>query len=82
MLVFKIREEDRLNIITKIVLAVLVVLIIASGVIYLSQEDESTPELAKNGVDSNTNEKDSWVPVFAAIGLLAVIWLVLRQREQ
>ena len=71
--------------------AFLVILIIILSVDYFWQEDESVSKPISIGDDENNNvdnakerheeEKPGFEAVFAVAGLLAIAYLVLRQRE-
>ena len=69
----------------KIISLFIIVIAIVLGSIYFICI-ESTPELIKDGGNGNNEvnnpkEKHSFEPVFAVAGLLALAYLILRQRE-
>ncbi len=76
-------RKIKLNI-KKIIVLLLIVLILIPGFVYFMYVDESTSEPIKNNGNDNgndTEEKPGFEAVFAIAGLLAIAYLVLRQRE-
>lgn len=73
--------------ITKMVMAFLAIVLLFSGFIYFACVDESTSKLIKaenndaNIAVDNTEEKPEWEFVFAIVALLAVAYIIFRQKE-
>ena len=76
MLIFNEEEENKVNII-KIVIVIAILPMIALAIIDFSPA-ESEPEKQES---YSTGEKPGFEAVFAVVGLLAIAYLVLRQRE-
>ena len=78
-----------MNIIIKIVIATVILLIVASAYICLHNDNADEPIFNKlkgnennnTGNIGNAEEKLGFEAVFAIAGLLAIGYLVLRQRE-
>ena len=73
-----------MNKIIKIVGISFIVALLISGFVYFMYVDESTSEPIKNNGNDNVDneeEKPGFEAVFAIAGLLAIAYLVLRQRE-
>ena len=71
-----------MNIIIKIVIAIVVLsIVIAASICLHADEPTSKPIRDENNNTDDVKEKPGFEAVFAIAGLLAIAYLTLRQRE-
>ena len=62
--------------------ALIAIVILISGFTHFIYVDESESELTKNDSMNGSDKNYRWEPVFAIVGLLAVICYILRGKEK